>query len=280
MQKQKGNSMSIPADYHLHSCHSGDSEAPMRDMITQAISIGLDQMCFTEHMDMNYPYGSRLAPGTFHLDTDSYMKDFQSCRNIFDGRIGLHFGIELGLQPQIADRNSRYIRTYPFEFVIASTHVCNGKDPYYPDYYEGRSIESAIREFFECTLENVTTFHDYDVYGHLDYIVRYLPEDAAPFSVNPYFDLVDEILHRIVAEGKGLDLNTKALYSGLTEPNPCADILKRYYEIGGRILTFGSDAHSPENIARGFDSARDLALSCGFTRYCTFENRTPVFHSL
>ena len=272
--------MFLPADYHMHSCHSGDSDAPMRKMIEKGISLGLDQMCVTEHMDMDYPYSPHLEPGTFHLDTDSYLADFRKCQTFYSGRINLHFGIELGLQPQIADRNSQYIRSYPFEFVIASTHVCNHADPFFPEYYQNRSTEAAIREFIACTLENIVSFDDYDVYGHLDYIVRYLPENAEPYSAIKYLDQIDEILRRLISAGKGLDINSKALYSGLREPNPCADILRRYHELGGEIITFGSDAHSPENIARCFEQLKDIVLSVGFTDYCTFENRIPSFHRL
>ena len=272
--------MSLPADYHMHSCHSGDSDAPMCEMIEKGISLGLEQMCFTEHMDMDYPDSPHLQPGTFHLDTECYLSDFRKYQAIYSDRIRLHFGIELGLQPQIADRNSQYIKSHPFEFVIASTHVCNHADPFFPEYYQNRSTESAIREFFACTLENIASFDDYDVYGHLDYIVRYLPENAAPFSAITYLDQIDEILRRLISGGKGLDLNSKALYSGLQEPNPCTDILRRYQELGGEIITFGSDAHSPANIARCFEQLKDIAASLGFKHYCTFANRMPEFHRL
>ena len=126
----------------------------------------------------------------------------------------------------------------------------------------------------------IISFDDYDVYGHLDYIVRYLPENAEPYSAAKYLDQIDEILRRLIAAGKGLDINSKALYSGLHEPNPCTDILRRYHELGGEIITFGSDAHSPENIARCFEHLKDIVTSLGFTDYCTFENRIPAFHRL
>ena len=173
-----------------------------------------------------------------------------------------------------------FARAHDYDFIIGSSHISKGKDPFFQSFYEGRTEALAYQEYFESILENIKCFYDYDVYGHLDYSVRYLPKDAAPYSAAKYLDQIDEILRRLISAGKGLDINSKALYSGLSEPNPCTDILRRYHELGGEILTFGSDAHSPENIARCFEKLKDIVTSLGFTNYCTFENRIPAFHRL
>ncbi len=79
---------------------------------------------------------------------------------------------------------------------------------------------------------------------------------------------------------KGIELNTAALAKGMKEPNPCTDVLKRYRELGGEIVTIGSDAHKPEQIAFAFDRAARILISCGFKYYTTFENRSPSFEKL
>ena len=271
--------MSIIADYHMHSEHSGDSTAPMRDMIESSISKGLKDICFTEHMDIDYPIGPDNPEGFFLIDADSYRSDFLTCQKEYEGRITIHFGIELGLQPHIVRENTEFLNKYPFEFVIGSNHLCHKKDPYYPSFYEGRSVDAAIRDFFECTLENITCFNDFDVLGHLDYIVRYIP-DPKDYNFEKFSDIIDEILKYLVSNNKGLDINTKSFQSGLNSPNPCKEIIERFKNLGGKIITFGSDAHKSEHIAYDFERARLIALEAGFTSYCTFTNREPVFHDL
>lgn len=160
--------MPILADYHLHSSFSGDSDIPMERMIERGIAIGMETMCFTEHMDMDYPYGKEEESGLFDLDTAAYVRGIARCKEEYEGRIHLRFGIELGIQPHLAKELEAYIRKYNFEFVIASSHVCNGKDPYYADFYKGRTQERAYLEYFQSILDNLKVFHDFDVYGHLE----------------------------------------------------------------------------------------------------------------
>ena len=167
------------------------------------------------------------------------------------------------------------VKNHEFDFIIASSHLCHGQDPYYPSYYEGRSKKEALTEYFESVLENLKVFSNFDVYGHLDYIVRYCPGQADGYSFADYSDLLDRILTTLIEKEKGLEVNTGAYRNGLTEPNPSIDILKRYKELGGEIITIGSDAHKPEYVADGFDRTRDLLLSLGYKYYSVYENRIP-----
>ncbi|WP_029230693.1 histidinol-phosphatase HisJ family protein [Butyrivibrio sp. VCB2006] len=271
----------LPADYHLHTHNSGDSEAPMKDMVESAISKGLTEMCFTEHMDLDFPITEQVPEGLFTLDIPPYEKDLFSYREEYKDRIAIKYGIELGLQPQILADNKAIIQNHGFDFVIGSVHLLDHKDPYYySNYWSAQDEDSVIRRYFESTLENIKLFSDFDVLGHLDYIVRYTPSKGADYSYFKYKDIIDEILSLLIEMKKGLDLNTKALVSGNENPNPGIDILKRYHELGGRIITFGSDAHVPDGVAGCFDKAKDIALKCGFDSYYTFTKRVPCANTL
>lgn len=272
--------MPITADYHLHSSHSGDSKSPMPEMIHSGIGRGLTHMCFTEHMDYDYPLCEELPENIFLLDISAYQTEFDQCLERFAGQIALHFGIELGLQPHLADQHTALLRSRSFDFVIGSSHVANRRDPYYASFYEGRNEREAYREYFESILENIRAFKGFDVYGHLDYVVRYGPNKDRDYSYADHADVLDEILRILVAEGKGLELNTGALRRGLANPNPCPDILRRYKELGGEIITVGSDAHLPDDIAADFNRAADILKDCGFSHYCIFKNRRPEFIKL
>ncbi len=273
---------SLPADFHIHTHHSGDSEAPMCDVIESAIKRGLPAICITEHMDMDYPPVPDLEPGLFELDTDAYYNEYKILSKEYADRIPVHFGVEVGMQPHLAKTNSKYVQSHPFDFVIGSNHVCYGKDPYYPYYYEGRTETEAFNEFFESTLENISKFDDFDVLGHLDYIVRYSPTKYENYSYRKYSDIIDEILKALVSKGKGLDVNTKSMYSDSPsiEPNPSCDILKRYLELGGEIITLGSDAHYANQVGGAFETVASILKDCGYKYYATFKSRSPEFHPL
>lgn len=272
--------MAITADYHLHSYFSGDSKTPMEEMILQGIQLGLTSMCFTEHMDIDYVYVKPEEAGMFDLNADSYLYELATLKNKYEGKIKLLFGVELGVQPHLKKELALYAKSFPFDFIIASSHLCNGQDPYFPYFYEGRTDEEAYREYFSSILDNLKAFGNFDVYGHLDYIIRYSASKDADYCYDKYKDILDRILEQILSMEKGIELNTGAIKYNLKELNPCNDILKRYRQMGGEIITVGSDAHQPSDMARGFDKAAQVLTECGFKYYATFENRLPEFHRI
>ncbi len=272
--------MAITADFHLHSSFSGDSDAPMESMIESAIQKGLTHMCFTEHLDMQYPVSEFAPPGMFDLNTDSYLYELIKCKEKYASQISVAFGVELGLQTCITKELAIYAKSFDFDFIIGSSHVANGKDPYLPEYYLGRSEEDAYREYFSSVLDNVKKISNYDVYGHLDYVVRYGPTLDKNYSYDKYKDLFDEILTLLLEKEKGIELNTGGLRKGLREANPCMDVLKRYKELGGEIITIGSDAHNPNGIAADFDKAAQMLSDCGFKYYSVFEKRVAEYKRL
>ena len=271
--------MPVTVDYHMHTHHSFDSQAPMEAMIESALQKGLTEICFTEHIDYDYPeiHG---GPEAFSLDTDAYYREYLRMKERYEGRITLRFGLEAGMQTSCADRNHALCAAHPFDFIIGSIHLLDGMDLYYPDIYRDCPEEEVLRRVFEATLENIRLFPDFHVLGHLDYVTRYLPSGNSHYDYARYADVIDEIFLTLIRGGKGLDVNAKPLYSGKDEPNPHPAALRRFYELGGRIITFGSDAHRPEDIASHFADTARIALDAGFTEYCTFEAGNPRFHPL
>ena len=270
--------MPVIADYHLHTCHSGDSEAPMEAQVLTGISRGLRYMCFTDHYDPFFPYEhmADLAPGTFELDYPSYRSGFLQMKEKYSGRIDLRFGVELGLQAHLKDFLSQYVSARPeLDFIIGSNHLCGGYDPYYPVFLKGRTEEEALALYLQETLDNILAFSDFDALGHLDYVVRYLPHRDSLYSYAAFSDLIDPILTELVNRGIALEVNTAPLAKGMRYFNPLPDILVRYREMGGELITIGSDAHSPDRIAAGFDTAAGILSDIGFKYYAVYKNRKP-----
>lgn len=268
--------MAIKADFHMHSNYSGDSHTPMEAMVQQAIKCGLTHICFTEHYDPDFVYQDG-EPEIFNLNTDSYLYELLQMKNKYQDQIKVLFGIELGLQPHLKRELAVYSKGFDFDFIIGSSHICNRKDPYYPSFFEGRSEDEAHHEYFENVLESIKKTPYFDVYGHLDYVVRYGPTKNSQYTYAKHKDVIDQILTHLIEEEKGIELNTGGFRHGLGEPNPCIDILKRYHELGGEIITIGSDAHTPEDVAGNFDKAADILTTCGFKYYTVFEGRVPEF---
>lgn len=267
--------MPIKADYHLHSSFSGDSDASMEEMIRRGISLGLTTMCFTEHQDYDFP-DSPDGPGSmFLLNTDPYLYELASLKAKYAEQIRILFGVELGLQPQLMRQNAVYAKSYEFDFIIGSCHVCNGRDPYYPSFFEGRTDEETYREYFQCVLENIKKFSNFDVCGHLDYVVRYGASMDRDYCYEKYKDILDAILLLLLEKEKGIELNTGGLDRGMKDFHPCMGVLKRYRELGGEIITIGSDSHDTEHIAAHFDKACEVLQACGFRYYSVFEKRQP-----
>lgn len=255
-------------DTHLHCNFSGDSTADPEDMINSAIKKNLDGICFTDHIDWDYP-----GPTPFSFDGEEYFKVLCALKEKYRERLDIHIGVELGLQPHLKERYADFVSRFDFDQVIGSSHVVHGFDPYYPEYYVGKTEDDAYLEYFESVLENLEIFDDFDVYGHLDYVVRYGPNKNANFSYEKYRDIIDEILRKIISKGKGIELNMSGYKYGLSHPNPTEEILLRYRELGGEILTLGADAHAPEHVAFDYDRLPRLLKDAGFYYYTVFEKR-------
>lgn len=279
--------MPILADCHLHSHHSGDSEAPMEAQILAAIDRGLDTLCFTEHYDPFFPYEAtpEVADGTFELDLSAYRREYLSLRDRFADRIRVLAGIELGIQPHLAP----YLQTFTdslaqvfpeLDMIIGSCHLCFGADPYYPAFLEGHTEEEALEAYFTDTLADIEACPQVNTWGHLDYLVRYLSRREQFYSYRRFSDLIDPILKALIRKGTALEVNTAPLGKGLGYYHPLPDILVRYRELGGEMITIGSDAHVPDKIGAGFSEACAALRDLGFKYYTVFEKREPSMRVL
>ncbi len=263
-------------DTHMHTSFSGDSDASPESMAEAAVRLGLGGICITDHSDIDYPG----QPDLFLLDFRAYGPEIRSLQRKYADRLPIRYGVELGLQPHLAGIHHDLLASHQFDFVIGSSHVVHGADPYYPSFYEGRAEQEAYLEYFTSILDNVLAFDEFDVYGHIDYVVRYGPDRNENYSYEKYKEVIDEILKLLISRGKGIEINTGGFRYGLGHPNPTEDILKRYRELGGEIITIGSDAHTPEDIAYDFRKVPGILKACGFRYFTVFRERRPEFFRL
>lgn len=264
------------SDFHIHSHHSFDSQEDAKNIIEKCIMLHMDELCFTDHNDFDWPAPDENAD----LNIVEYYRELTALRERYADKIKVNIGVECGLTPDNATKNKSLIQDNPFDFVIGSCHIIDGMDPYYPEYFAGKTDRQAFEQYFNALKNSIDSFHDFDVLGHIDYVVRYSPNKSNNYSYYDYTDQIDYILKKIIDLGKGIEINTSGLKSGLPFANPCPDILARYRELGGEIITIGSDAHHADFIGYKFDIAGAFLKNAGFQYYCTFHNRETIFKRL
>lgn len=270
----------IISDCHLHSQFSGDSQAPMASMVESAVARGMKTICFTEHIDYDYPSQNTGEDIVFLVDMQAYRDKVYEMKEKYSGKIEILFGIELGMMPYLSPRYEALVKSWDFDFVIQSSHLVDGKDPYFRDFLNGRTEEAAYRSYFETIIKNMDAFHDYDTYAHLDYVVRYGPNENRNYSYDKYADILEPTLKHIIESGRALEVNTGGYKYGLGQPHPHLDVLKQFKAMGGELITIGSDAHAPEHVAFAFETVENVLTALGFKYYSVYKNRKPVMYPL
>lgn len=261
----------MKADFHMHTSFSTDSDTTPEEMIQAAIQKGLKTICITDHHDIDF-----TEPG-FLIDFDTYIPVLQELQEKYRDKIEVLIGMEFGMQPHLGETEKQLAKKYPFDFVIGSLHLVGGKDPYRGGIFRGQTDETVYRRAFELMIENIRNCSDFDSLGHIDYVVRYGTNREKEYSYQKYADYLDEILKYLIQNGKALELNTTGWKYGLPFAHPHRDVLKRYKELGGEMITVGSDGHRPEHIAYDFSKVKAYLEMCGFQYYTEFRQRTPKF---
>ncbi len=266
------------ADSHTHSSFSSDSEASPEENIIAAINNQLAAICFTDHNDFDFP--PENGKSVFQLDFKNYISCLSELRDKYRDKITVYIGVEQGLCSSAAERINAYDGGHQLDFIIGSSHLVYGQDPYYPEFWEGQTPENVINDYYESILENLKTCRNFDVYGHLDYIARYIPDKSYIYYYSHFSGIIDKILKCIIELGKGIEINTAGLRTHLSSTNPCAEVIARYRRLGGEIITVGSDAHESRHIASGFNTAYEILQASGFRYYTVFKERVPKFIKL
>ena len=248
------------ADVHMHCAFSNDSESRPEDMVESAIAKGLSVICFTDHYDKD-----NLDWAMKQYSMESYFQKMIELQEEYGIRL-ISGSAEIGMQPYLAEYYQNFMAQHPFDFVIGSVHSVLEHDVAL-DFFQKHSDPEGYKIYFEEMLQDVQKIQSYDVLGHLDYIVRYSNQGSKGFDLNTYMDIIEEILKQVIAHGKGIEINMSGLKYGLGAPHPQPEIIKRYRELGGEIITVGADGHIPEHIAYDYHLADDILKSCGFKYY-------------
>lgn len=256
-------------DFHLHSSFSFDSSADPERIAQEAIRKGIQVLCFTDHLD----FDSNLAHKNYEFDIDDYFTTLQALRQKYEGQLDLRSGCEFGLQPHLIAKYQKIAKNWPFDFIILSIHTVERHDLYSDHFTEIHEPLDAMLRCYRETLQCIEEYDDFNVLGHLDYIDRYFDRNKKLPDFQEYQSIVDHIFEALIKRGKGIELNAAGLRKGLGYFHPKPEALRRYFELGGSIVTFGSDAHVEGDLGKDYEYIISEAKKYGLKELSLFKNR-------
>ncbi len=235
-------------DTHNHCEFSCDSKMTLQQAADTAAKLGIG-IILTEHWDYEYP----TNPEQFLFDRDAYFK-----KNLPLRSDNVLLGIEVGMQPHLAEKEDKVPEGYPFDFVIGSIHMMNRLDLYEVTTYKGLSKEETMHDFLRDSIRSAESHNNFDTFGHIDYICRYWPYADKEFHMEENRQEWDRLFTVLIEKNKPIEINTRRL-DAEAAVNALLPLYKRYKELGGKYCTLGSDAHYTEHIGRRLGEAAAIA---------------------
>ena len=274
------------ADYHVHSMFSDDSWYTPEKVVEDAWKSNLDEICFTDHVDYGIKpdwedaLSAKVMEGqrVLNVDYEAYFPCIADLRDRWADRISIKAGLEFGVQTHTIPQFNALWNKYAdeFDFVLLSIHQVGDLEFWTGEFQEGRTQEEYNLAYYQELYDVATSFAHWSVLAHVDLIKRYDPAGILNFPANR--DLVAATLEHTITRGKGIELNTSSVRYGLTDSQPAREILELYRDLGGNVITLGSDSHRPEHLGAYIRHFQHYLASLGFEGFHTFDKMEPAFH--
>lgn len=254
-------------DIHTHSTFSLDGISPLADMLESAQKMGVAFYGVSEHFD--YDLEPDKQDEGFHLiDDKAYFHTARHLQEDYEGVMNVLIGVEFGYTPE-KNAHTRYafiVEKHRPDFIVNSIHTCQGVDyysqkPFYDKQGNLREKKEVYQEYLELIYQSLFAPYPYDIVGHIGYVARYAPYPDTSIRYCDYAAEFDKILKTIIEKGKMLEINSKGLNGGTT---PCRDVIERYFELGGRKISYASDAHDVSAIMHGREKVVEMLKEIGF----------------
>ena len=267
-------------DNHNHSQFSFDGKRTSVEASARAAAeAGLGGICFTDHCDHYVPpmkaSFENVVPEYFNVEEQQ--AEISRIQSLIGDRTRLLKGIEIGMYEECHEQIRKVLDENTFDQIIASVHYIEKTDPYYGGYYDGKDWKQAYGTYLETIYREMKWLEDFDIMGHYDYIVRYASYPVTSIRYRDFSDIFDEMFRYLIQEGKALEINTKS-YEGhrgrMVELDN--DVLLRYREMGGEIVSLGSDSHEPSRVGAGFTRHAAFLKSLGFRWTAHYESRRLI----
>ncbi|MGN0622224.1 MAG: histidinol-phosphatase HisJ family protein [Porcipelethomonas sp.] len=273
-------------DCHTHTHNSVDGHDTVHERCLNAIQLGLDAMAVTDHCEANRFYEKEHYSILIPKECDDYnyqlyfknsMDEIHRAKEDFDGKLNLICGVELGQATADLQAAQKILSDSRLDFVIGSMHELPGRDDFAFLKYSADSVYEILDENFSEILK-LAKWNGFDVLGHLTYTLRYIQgEQGIKVDLSRYDDIIAEIFRIIINNGKGIEINTSGLRQKYGYTFPAYNYIKLYRELGGEIITVGSDSHTTADLGKGIAEGIALAQKAGFRYIAYFKNRKPEF---
>lgn len=258
------------SDYHFHTDLSFDGKDDLLDVIASAAEKGMDEICITNHYECGGEYPCTNRP--ISVMRDNYLKAV--AQNHTD--VTVRFGVELGEPLHDPGLSEVALADGKFDFVIGSLHNVRGHKDFYDLDYSSPDLDELLYQYYD-ELDEMVEWGKFDVLGHVNYFERYAAKQGITLDVTKYYPRLSDLFVKLIAKGKGIEVNTSGLFGPVQKTQPDEGVLRLYKGLGGKIVTIGSDSHQKENIGRGVEQAQDLLRRVGFEYVTVYEDRTPRF---
>jgi histidinol-phosphatase (PHP family) len=266
LKKEQVRNMYV-MDYHHHTNHSFDSTASMVEVCKKAIENEIQEICFTEHFSVN-----PLAPTYGHMVFEKYLHEIRDCQEKFHSQLIVRAGIELCEPHLLKDQYDEILQPLDLDFILGSVHNLNNQ-----------KLRLALREnhptpyerYFNELLSMVAT-SDIDIIAHFDLMKRYAYKEHGLYDFHEYQEIIELVLKKAIVRNIGIEINTSGLRTSLKQTMPSIEIIQLYKDLGGEIITIGSDSHSADSVGANFYDALSLAKDCGFNYIYKFDKRKHI----
>ncbi len=258
--------MKRKVNYHMHSGWSADGRMSVLDALTASVELGFSEIAITDHVDFCTPYPDDVVSdiAACHAEIDRFKPKFP--------QLFIRKGVEIGLHRDNLVESQQLLNTLSPDFVIASVHSFRCCGAWNRESSQCIPMADLAKAYFEEVLHVAREFESWSVLGHLDFPMRYHPitED----DVRACEGIIDEILAVTIGLGRGLEINLGGV-GKIGRPHPAVWILRRFFELGGTVLTLGTDAHAVDEITRGWIDGEKLLYELGDPPLYSFENMIP-----
>jgi histidinol-phosphatase (PHP family) len=261
-------------DYQVHSLHSHDGSASVKEMCNRAIEIGLDEIGFSEHKDFD-----PNDPVVDFFNYDAYMQAITEARDECGDQLKIRAGVEIDYQVWFEDKIAAYLDSHEFDFVLGSVHYVNGVKVITEEYNRVRNIKSAYYDYFSAVRDSVVSGL-FDVLAHLEYANRLGTAAWGDYETSAHKDELGIIFDTLVQNQLTLEINTAGIFHGIGATYPCSDSILLYGTRGGDRISIGSDAHHPDQLGGNYSKAVRACRDIGADKIVTWNRRQSTFQPL
>ena len=268
-------------DMHTHSDNSFDAKSSVDEMCLVAIERGLYALAITDHCEAPFiRFGHDCEFGCFDELIPTSFADATAAREKYRGKLKVLRGLELGEPLHDPEQTEKALAYADFDFILASIHNLKNMQDFYYMNYSGVDVDALLDKYFG-ELIDTAGFPHFDSLSHLTYPLRYIIAGTGKMpDLSVHAEKIDEIFNVLIKNNKALEINVSGLFKEMGCTLPDLPLVKRYKELGGKLITIGTDAHSADMVGKGIEQGIEVAKAAGFTQYAIYEKHQPIMIDL